>query len=109
MSLTQYNIWFYRLGLYPEAVQQNIRDMHAGFDIRHSNDVLEGLAKTHKSLLKVRPDLTKSEHFWDMDGGEWGFDGTIGIVAPAFRMSRSKLEYAVPSGRRGRSKAEGVL
>ena len=103
VSLTQYNIWFYRLGLYPEAVQQSLREMHEDFDVRHNHDVLEGLAKTHKSLLKVRPDMTKSEHFWDMDGGEWGLDGPIRIVAPAFKMSQSKLEYVVPSGRRGRS------
>ena len=36
-----------------------------------------------------------------MDGGEWGLDGPIKILAPAFKMSRSKLEYVVPSGRRG--------
>lgn len=108
VSLTQYNIWFYRLGLYSEDVQQSIREMHAGFDIRHDNDVLEGLGKTHKSLLKVRPDLMKPEHFWDMDGGEWGLDGKLKIVAPAFKMGKSKLEYAVPSGRRGRSRPEWV-
>jgi hypothetical protein len=103
VSLTQYNIWFYHLGLHSEEVQRSIREMHEGFDIRHSNDVLEGLAKTHKSMLKARPDLIKPEHFWDMDGREWGLDSPIKVVAPAFKMSRSKLEYAVPSGRRGRS------
>ena len=103
ISLTQYNIWFYRLGLYSEAVQQSLREMHEGLELRHSHDVLEGLARTHKSLLQARPDFAKPEHFWEMDGGEWGLDRPIKIVAPAFKMSRSKLEYAVPSGRRGRS------
>lgn len=103
MSLTQYNIWLYRLGLQSEAVQQGLREMHKGLDLRHSDDVLEGLAKTHKSLVQARPDLVRPEYFWDMDGSEWGVDGSIKIVAPAFKMSRSKMEYTVPSGRRGRS------
>lgn len=106
LSLTQYNIWFYRLGLQSEAVQQDIREMHAGFDIRHSHDVLEMVTKTHKSLLQARPGLIKPEFYWDMDGSEWGLDRPIGVLAPAFKMSQTKLEYAVPSGRRGRSTAE---
>lgn len=106
LSLTQYNIWFYRLGLQSEAVQNEIRELHVGFDIRHSHDVLEMVTKTHKSLLQARPGLIKPEYYWDMDGSEWGLDRTIGVLAPAFKMSQTKLEYAVPSGRRGRSTAE---
>ena len=103
MSLTQYNIWFYRLGLQSKAVQQSLREMHKGLVLRHCDDVLDGLAKTHEFVLKVRPDLVRPEYFWDMDGSEWGLDRPINIVAPAFKMSRSKMEYTVPSGRRGRS------
>lgn len=105
MSLTQYNIWFYRLGLQPEAVQQNIREMHNGLELRHDMDVLEGLVRTQTSLLKVRPDLVRPEYFWDMDGSQWNLDDSIKVLAPAFKMGRSKLEYAVPSGCRGRSAA----
>lgn len=103
VSLTQYNIWLYSLGLQSEAVQQSLREMHKGLDLRHSDDVLEGISKTHKSLLKARPDLVRPEYFWEMDGSEWGVDAPIKILAPAFKMSRSKTEYTVPSGRRGRS------
>ena len=106
MSLTQYNIWFYRLGLHSEAVQQNIRDMHKGLELRHHMDVLEGLVQTQNSVLKVRPDLVQPDYFWDMDGSQWNLDTSIKVLAPAFKLGRSKLEYPVPSGCRGRSAAE---
>ena len=106
MSLTQYNIWFYRLSLQPEAVQQNLREMHKGLDLRHHMDVLEGLVNTQGSLLKVRPDLVQPEYFWEMDGRQWNLDTQIKVLAPAFKLSQSKLEYTVPSGCRGRNAAE---
>jgi hypothetical protein len=106
VSLTQYNIWFYRLGIQPEAVQQSIREMHKDLELRHDMDVLEGVVRTHASLLKARPDLVQPDYFWEMDGSQWNLDSPIKVLAPAFKMSQSKLEYAVPSGCRGRSAAK---
>jgi hypothetical protein len=106
VSLTQYNIWFYRLGLQPEAVQQSLRESHKGLELRHHMDVLEGLVLTQASVMKVRPDLVKPEYFWEMDGSQWNLDSPIKVLAPAFKLSKSKLEYTVPSGCRGRNAAE---
>jgi hypothetical protein len=106
VSLTQYNIWFYRLGLQSEAVQQSLREMHKGLELRHDQDVLEGVVRTHTSVLKARPDLVQPEYFWEMDGSEWNLDTPIKVLAPAFKLSGSKLEYTTPSGCRGRNAAE---
>lgn len=106
MSLTQYNIWFYRLGLQSEAVQQSLREMHKGLELRHDQDVLEGVVRTHTSVLNARPDLVQPEYFWEMDGSEWNLDTPIKVLAPAFKLSKSKLEYTTPSGCRGRNAAE---
>jgi hypothetical protein len=81
VSLTQYNIWFYRLGLQSEAVQQSLREMHKGLELRHDQDVLEGVVRTHTSVLKARPDLVQPEYFW-----RW--TGVSGILIPRSRSSR---------------------
>ncbi|GAB7342431.1 hypothetical protein MBLNU457_g0640t2 [Dothideomycetes sp. NU457] len=103
VSLTQYNIWFHRLGLYDEEQQQALRDQDSSFSPRASDDMADLVTKTHMSLMKVRKDLVKPEYYWDMSGSEWGLDKNMKVIKPAFSFSETELAYAVPSGRRGRS------
>ncbi|KAF2994246.1 hypothetical protein E8E13_000968 [Curvularia kusanoi] len=103
-SLTQYNVWLYRLGQYTDAQQRWLRDCNTAFNAQHSDSVQTLLAKTHQAVLQTRPDLFQhQEYFWCMEGKEWGLDEDIRILAPAFEFKESKLGYRVPSGRRGRS------
>ncbi|KAK7549946.1 CAIB/BAIF family protein [Phyllosticta citricarpa] len=107
VSLTQYNIWYYRLGQYDEEQQRKLRERNQGFELRHHDDMLSLVMKTHATIQRSRPDIfTHSEYFCNMSGKEWGLEDDILILAPAFKFEKSKLEYSVPSGTRGRSKPE---
>lgn len=107
ISLTQYNIWFYRLGLYSQEQQKDLRARDPEFCPRHFDDVPELIAKTHKSVLKIRPDiLSDPKMMVTMTGAEYDLQEDISVVAPAFAFEKSKIEYAVPTGKRGRSRPE---
>lgn len=107
VSLTQYNIWYYRLGQYTPQQQKELLARNEGFHVRHYDEMQTLLFKSHDAIKKARPDLfTHPEYFWNMTGKEWGIDADISILAPAFKFEKSKLEYTVPSGSRGRSKPE---
>jgi hypothetical protein len=110
ISLTQYNIWYYRLGLYSEDQQKTLRSRDLQFNPRHYDDMSALVGKTHQSLQKIRPEMLKHpEYFWDMSGKEYGLDGDFKMLAPAFKFDKSSIGWKVPTGRRGRSKAEWVL
>ncbi|RKK20227.1 hypothetical protein BFJ66_g8082 [Fusarium oxysporum f. sp. cepae] len=110
ISLTQYNIWYYRLGLYSEDQQKTLRSRDLQFNPRHYDDMSALVGKTHQSLQKIRPEMFKHpEYFWDMSGKEYGLDGDFKMLAPAFKFDKSSIGWKVPTGRRGRSKAEWVL
>jgi hypothetical protein len=105
VSLTQYNIWYYRLGQYNEIQSKEILARNEGFKVRHFDEMMSLLGKMYAAIQKVRPDLFKHpEYFWKMSGKEWGMNEEIHILAPAFKFEKSRLEYTVPSGSRGRSK-----
>ncbi|KAJ9144577.1 Formyl-CoA transferase [Pleurostoma richardsiae] len=107
ISLTQYNIWYYRLGLYSEEQQRELRARDPQFSPRHYDDMPTLVGKTHKSWERIRPDLfTHPEYFWDMSGEEYGLDENIRVLAPAFNFESSRIGWDVPTGRRGRSKPE---
>ncbi|KAL1619280.1 hypothetical protein SLS56_010170 [Neofusicoccum ribis] len=107
VSLTQYNIWYYRLGQYTPEQQKALLARNEGFHVRHYDEMQTLLVKSHAAITKARPDIFKHpEYFWKMPGNEWGIEEDISILAPAFKFDKSKLEYTVPSGSRGRSKPE---
>lgn len=109
ISLTQYNIWYYRLGLYSEEQQHALRSRDMQFKPRHYDDIIELIRMTHESLLRVRPEMFQHpEYYWSMSAKEYGIDDEFKILAPAFKLSRSSIGYEVPTGRRGRSKAEWI-
>lgn len=109
ISLTQYNIWYYRLGLYTEEQQRALRGRDPQFSPRHYDDMGTLVAKTHKSLKTIRPDLfTHPEYFSEMTGEEYGLDENFRILAPAFKFELSDIGWEVPTGRKGRSKPEWV-
>ncbi|KAF4334674.1 acyl transferase carnitine dehydratase [Fusarium beomiforme] len=109
ISLTQYNIWYYKLGLYSEEQQKALRSRDLEFNPRHYDDIVALTTKTHQSLQKVRPEIFQHpEYFWDMSGKEFGLNEDIKMLAPAFKFEKSSIGWTVPSGRRGRSKAEWV-
>lgn len=110
ISLTQYNIWYYQLGLYDEEQQRALRARDPEFSPRHCDDMNALVAKTHKSMQKVRPDIfTHPEYFVDMSGAEYGLDEPIRVLAPTFKIDGSVVGWDVPTGRRGRSKPEWVV
>ncbi|KAH7153188.1 CAIB/BAIF family protein [Dactylonectria macrodidyma] len=105
VSLTQYNIWYYRLGQYNEEQSKTLLARNGGFHVRHYDEMQTLLLKSYAAILKARPGiLSNPEYFWEMSGDEWGIKDDIKVLAPPFKLSRSKLEYAVPSGSKGRSK-----
>ncbi|KAK0387251.1 hypothetical protein NLU13_5564 [Sarocladium strictum] len=109
ISLTQYNIWYYRLGLYSEEQQAALRSRDLQFKPRHYDDIVELVRKTHESLVRIRPEMFQHpEYFWIMTAKEYGIDDDFKILAPAFKLATSTVGYKVPTGRRGRSKAEWV-
>lgn len=108
VSLTQYNIWYYRLGQYGEEEAKELLARNEGFQARHYDEMQSLVHKTVQAMRKTRPDLfnNRPEFFWKMSGKEWGLEEDILILAPAFKFDKTQLEYTVPSGSRGRSKAE---
>ncbi|KAI9150874.1 Acetyl-coenzyme A transferase nodX [Paramyrothecium foliicola] len=102
VSLTQYNIWYYRLGQYTEPQARELLRRNEGFSVRHWDEMSTLLLKTSAAIRKSRPDLfTHPEFFWKMSGKDWGIEEDIHILAPAFKLEKSTLEYTVPSGRKG--------
>ncbi|KAF6812123.1 formyl-CoA transferase [Colletotrichum plurivorum] len=109
ISLTQYNIWYYQLGLYSEAQQQELRARDPQFKPRHYDDMGALVAQTYSSWLKVRPDLfSHPEFFWDMSGEGYSLDETMKVLAPAFKFETTTIGWEVPSGRRGRSEPKWI-
>ncbi|KAL4961125.1 CoA-transferase family III domain-containing protein [Aspergillus stella-maris] len=109
VSLTQYNIWYYRLGLQSPEIQRSLREKHADLKLRHYDEMLSLITKTYATLRKVRPELfSREEYFEKMSGEEWGVDGNIEILTGPFKIKGSDLRYDVPSGARGRSEAKWV-
>ncbi|RBR12672.1 hypothetical protein FVER53590_03421 [Fusarium verticillioides] len=109
ISLTQYNIWYYRLGSYSEDQKKALRNRDPQFSPRYYDDMSALVGKTHQSLQKIRPEIFKHpEYFWDMSGKEYGLDEDFKVLAPAFKFEKSRIGWSVPTGRRGRSKAEWV-
>ncbi|KAL2885716.1 Acetyl-CoA oxalate CoA-transferase [Ceratocystis lukuohia] len=109
VSLTQYNIWYYRLGQYNELQQKALLSRNEGFMARYNEDMVTLLFKVYAQLKKVRPELfTLPENFVHMSGKEWGLEEgeDFQILVPPFSMEVSELGYAVPSGCRGRSRPE---
>ena len=107
ISLTQYNIWYYKLGLYTEEEQKKLRSRDVEFYPRHYDDMSTLVGKTVKSLERIRPDIfTHPEYFWDMSGRGYGLEDDFRVLAPAFKFESSSIGWKVPSGRRGRSKPE---
>ncbi|EFX04539.1 caib baif family enzyme [Grosmannia clavigera kw1407] len=107
VSLTQYNIWYYRLGQYDKEQARELLARNEGFHARHYDEMQTLLQKTLQAMQKARPDLfNRPDLYWKMSGKEWGLDDDILILAPAFKFDKTQLEYTVPSGSKGRSKAE---
>ncbi|KAL6411275.1 CoA-transferase family III [Ilyonectria robusta] len=107
VSLTQYNIWYYRLGQYDEEQSKALLARNEGFHVRHYDEMQTLLLKSYAAILKVKPDiLERPGYFWEMTGKDWGMEDDIKILAPPFKLAKSKLEYIVPSGSKGRSKPE---
>lgn len=109
ISLTQYNIWYYQLGLYTEEQQRELRGRDTEFSPRHYDDMSTLVGKTLRSVRRIRPDIfTHPECFWDMSGREYGLGEDFRVLAPAFKFGLSSIGWEVPSGRRGRSRPEWV-
>jgi hypothetical protein len=109
ISLTQFNMWYYQLGLHSKEQQTELLARDPEFQPRHFDDMPILVAKTHASLKRVRPDMFKHpEYFWGMSGKEYGLEEDLKVLAPAFKFGKSHIGWKEPTGRRGRSKAEWI-
>ncbi|KAL4803088.1 CoA-transferase family III domain-containing protein [Aspergillus unguis] len=109
VSLTQYNIWYYRLGEHTPEIQASLRSQHADLKLRHYDEMKSLIGKTSAAVRKVRPELFEKEEYYDrMSGREWGVAEDISILTTPFKLDKSVLKYDVPSGKRGRSAPEWV-
>jgi hypothetical protein len=107
-TLTQFNIWYYRLGQYDDEQSKALLARNPGFTARHYDEMTSLLGKSHKSIMISRPGLLERQDFhMKMSGREWGV-GDMTVLAPPFDLKKSVVEYPVPSGRRGWGKAEWV-
>ncbi|KAJ4234156.1 hypothetical protein NW757_013641 [Fusarium falciforme] len=71
VSLTQYNIWYYRLGQYNELRCKELLSRNQDFHVRHFDEMQTLLVKTHAAIKKVRPDIfERPEYFWKIPGKE---------------------------------------
>ncbi|KAL4775824.1 CoA-transferase family III domain-containing protein [Aspergillus nidulans var. acristatus] len=106
VSLTQYNIWYYRLGEQTPEIQKALRDQHKDLYLRHYDEMNSLITKTFAAVKQARPDLFQRPEYFDrMSGKEWGIDEDISILTTPFKLEKSVLKYDTPSGRRGRSEA----
>ncbi|KAL4919194.1 CoA-transferase family III domain-containing protein [Aspergillus aurantiobrunneus] len=104
LSLTQYNIWYYRLGEQTPEVQKELLARNEGLQLRHYDEMMSLIPKTVAAARKTRPDLFQHpEYFETMSGAQWGIDEDISILTTAFNLGKSRLGYDIPSGSRGRS------
>ncbi|KAL4734350.1 CoA-transferase family III domain-containing protein [Aspergillus similis] len=109
VSLTQYNIWYYRLGEQTPEIQRALRAQHKDLHLRHYDEMNSLITKTLATVKQARPDLfQRPEYFDKMSGKEWGIDEDISILTTPFKLEKSVLKYDTPSGRRGRSEAMWV-
>lgn len=108
ISLTQYDIWYYRLGQYTAEQQKQLLERNKGLlNLRHYDEMASLIDKMLVITRTTRPDLfSRPEYFTSMSGKEWGVDDDIMILAPAVTLDQSTLAFKVPSGSRGRSKPE---
>ncbi|KAJ5678994.1 hypothetical protein N7462_007238 [Penicillium macrosclerotiorum] len=107
ISLTQYNIWYYRLGEYTSEMQKALLARHEDLNLRHYDEMSVLVMKTYAAIRKVRPDLfQRPEYFQRMSGKDWGLQEDISILASPFTLEKSIVGYDVPSGSRGRSAPE---
>lgn len=101
-TLTQYNIWYYRLGQYNEEQSKAILARTPGFMVRHYDEMAILLVKTVEAVNKSRPGLLQTPEFYlKMSGKEWGVDGDIKVLGAPFELEKSTVDYLVPSGPRG--------
>ncbi|RDW63606.1 hypothetical protein BP6252_11151 [Coleophoma cylindrospora] len=101
ISLTQYNIWYYRLGQYDEQQSKELLARNPGFSVRHYDEMTSLLSKSLAAVNTSRPGLVKTPEFYlKMSGKEWGV-GDMSILGAPFNLEKSVIDYRVPSGRRG--------
>lgn len=102
VSLVQYNIWLYQLGLHDDETSDLIRSRHPHFKATHDTEILDMWAKLRTSIIADQPDLLfNPEYFIRISGREWGESKDITLVGPPFNLSKSRVDYLCPSGRRG--------
>jgi hypothetical protein len=66
------------------------------------------LFKSLKAIQVSRPGLVENPKFYvKMSGSDWGV-GDMYVLAAPFDLSKSMVDYPVPSGKRGRSKPEWI-
>ena len=107
-TLTQYNIWYYRLGQYDKEQSRALLARNPGFRVRYFDEMSSLLVKTLESVHISRPGLVETPSFYlKMSGKEWGV-GDMFVLAPPFDLEKSVVNYLVPSGRRGWAKAEWI-
>ncbi|KAJ5737907.1 uncharacterized protein N7483_003032 [Penicillium malachiteum] len=90
ISLTQYNIWYYRLGLYDSDQQKVLLKQKDCVSFRDYDDMSSLIMKTFATVKNCRPDLFEHpEYFQEISGKEWGIQENIKILSAPFKLSNS--------------------
>jgi hypothetical protein len=101
VSLSQYNIWLYRLGQHDEQQSKAVLARNPGFHIRHYDEMGSMFEKMVAAINISRPGLIQTREFYiNMSGKEWG-EGDMKVLGAPFSLEKSRLDYQVPSGPRG--------
>ncbi|KAJ5895492.1 hypothetical protein N7495_007183 [Penicillium taxi] len=107
ISLTQYNIWYYRLGHHAEEQKKHLLKLHENHGLRHYHEIFILIEKMHAAVRKVRPDAFEQEEYFEtMSGKDWGIEDDVRVLSLPFTLNKSRLTYDVPSGIKGRDKPE---
>ena len=80
---------------------------NTSFKARHYDEMQTLFVRMFETIKITRPELINDPATYvSMSGREWGLDNDIKILTPPFELTKTKLEYIVPSGDRCRSKPE---
>ena len=96
-SLVQYDNFLFRLGQYPDDVQETLRQRFAGrfFDLRHadSTDVFSGTAL--QTMKRVTPHIFQKEEEWTQIWRSAGYGGVaVKCIKPQSNVEGIEMGYA---------------
>jgi hypothetical protein len=96
-SLVAYDMYLFRLGVYPDDVWGDIRRTHDEefWKLRYFDSVDRISATALRSMKRVRPELFMGEYL--ERGYSEGFKGEVEVVKPVVQMSKTWNGFNIPT------------